>query len=50
MPAPLLCVEGLSVALPCGALLDRTTWPAALRAIQMVFQDLFGAFDPRSER
>ena len=30
-----------------GALLDRTTWPAAHRAIQMVFQDPFGALDPR---
>lgn len=30
-----------------GQTLDRATWPAARRAIQMVFQDPFGALDPR---
>jgi oligopeptide/dipeptide ABC transporter ATP-binding protein len=30
-----------------GSALDRTTWPNARRAIQMVFQDPFGALDPR---
>ena len=30
-----------------GAKLDRTTWPIARRAIQMIFQDPFGALDPR---
>ena len=30
-----------------GEALDRRTWPAARRAIQIVFQDPFGALDPR---
>lgn len=30
-----------------GANLTRETWPAARRKIQMVFQDPFGALDPR---
>ena len=30
-----------------GQTLDRASWPAARRAIQIVFQDPFGALDPR---
>jgi peptide/nickel transport system ATP-binding protein len=30
-----------------GKVLDAATWPAARRAIQIVFQDPFGALDPR---